>query len=52
MAIEGEPSHLYSVTVETWQQRGKMVPDMKECMKQRCGTELPHVEKMAHVDMQ
>ena len=32
-------------------QSDKMMPDVKLCMKQRCGTEFIHAEKMASINV-
>jgi len=57
MAVEVEVSHQYAVTFcccvtdAAEGQSDKMVSDMEARMKQRCGTEFLHMEKMAPCDV-
>ena len=54
MAAEAEtPSTTIPLHVAAVQQRwsDKMMSDMGVCMKQRCGTEFLHPEKMAPIDV-
>ena len=56
MAVEFEPSCQYPITFCCVRQKAakwqfdKMMSDMEVCLKQRCGVEFLHVEKMEPID--